>query len=186
MNTLYTESEIKSYVIWTLCKHYKFNLNKLYGILINILVKITSSLWLMIIRCKIKRIRIIHLLPRWLAPKIFANIKFLLRLPAMSATYYTAQMNKECFFFFFFSMKSNARRGAPEWSSPYEYRKILALLKRRESWSSERVEAWVFVNPGFEGLKIVSARKDGGREGVPVSWSHRDKRISEWSGSALF
>ena len=27
----------------------------------------------------------------------------------------------------------------------------------------------MFVNPGFEGLKIVSARKDGGREGVPVS-----------------
>ena len=26
----------------------------------------------------------------------------------------------------------------------------------------------MFVNPGFEGLKIVSARKDGGREGVPV------------------
>ena len=24
----------------------------------------------------------------------------------------------------------------------------------------------MFVNPGFEGLKIVSARKDGGREGV--------------------
>ena len=30
------------------------------------------------------------------------------------------------------------------------------------------VEAWVFVNPGFDGLKIVSARKDGGREGVPI------------------
>ena len=28
----------------------------------------------------------------------------------------------------------------------------------------------MFVNPGFEGLKIVSARKDGGREGVPVSY----------------
>ena len=26
----------------------------------------------------------------------------------------------------------------------------------------------VFVNPGFEGLKIISAQKDGGREGVPV------------------
>ena len=26
----------------------------------------------------------------------------------------------------------------------------------------------MFVNPGFEGLKIVSARKDGGREGVPI------------------
>ena len=26
----------------------------------------------------------------------------------------------------------------------------------------------MFVNPGFEGLKIVSTRKDGGREGVPV------------------
>ena len=40
--------------------------------------------------------------------------------------------------------------------------------------------------PGFEGLKIISARKDGGREGVPVPWSHRDKRISERSGPALF
>ena len=37
-----------------------------------------------------------------------------------------------------------------------------------------------------EGLKIVSARKDGGREGVPVPWSHGDKRISEWSSPALF
>ena len=27
----------------------------------------------------------------------------------------------------------------------------------------------VFVNPGFEGLKIIiSVRKDGGRKGVPV------------------
>ena len=26
----------------------------------------------------------------------------------------------------------------------------------------------MFVTPGFEGLKIVSAREDGGREGVPV------------------
>ena len=39
---------------------------------------------------------------------------------------------------------------------------------------------------GFEGLKIVSARKDGGSEGVSVSWSHRDKRISKWCGPALF
>ena len=45
---------------------------------------------------------------------------------------------------------------------------ILALPKRRESWSSERVEAYVFVYPGFEGLKIISAGKDGGRERVPV------------------
>ena len=37
----------------------------------------------------------------------------------------------------------------------------------------------MFVNPGFEGLKIVSARKDGGSEGVSVPWSHRDKGISE-------
>ena len=94
--------------------------------------------------------------------------------------------SRNFFFFFFFLMKSNAKRGAPEWCSPYESRTLLALLKRRQSWSSERVEAWVFVNPGFEGLKIVSARKDGGREGVPAPWSHRDKRISEWSGPALF
>ena len=26
----------------------------------------------------------------------------------------------------------------------------------------------MFVNPGFEDLKIVSARKDGGGEGVPI------------------
>ena len=90
------------------------------------------------------------------------------------------------FFFFFFFMKSNARRGAPEWCSLYVSRKILVLPKRRESWSSERVEAWVFVNQGFEDLKITSAGKDGGRERVPVPWSHRDKRISEWSGPALF
>ena len=40
--------------------------------------------------------------------------------------------------------------------------------------------------PGFDGLKIISVGKDGGREGVPVPWSHRDKRISEWSCPALF
>ena len=39
---------------------------------------------------------------------------------------------------------------------------------------------------GFEGLKIISAGKDAGREGVPVPWSHGDKRISEWSDPALF
>ena len=50
---------------------------------------------------------------------------------------------------------------SPEWCSPYESRKILALPKRRESWSSERVEAYVFVHSGFEGLKIISAGKDG-------------------------
>ena len=27
----------------------------------------------------------------------------------------------------------------------------------------------MFVTPGFEGLKIVSARKDGGREGLYIS-----------------
>ena len=40
--------------------------------------------------------------------------------------------------------------------------------------------------PGFEGLKIIRAGKDGGREGVPAPWSHGDKRISEWSSPALF
>ena len=44
----------------------------------------------------------------------------------------------------------------------------------------------MFVHPDFEGLKVIRGGKDGGREGVPVSWSHGDKRISEWSGSALF
>ena len=42
---------------------------------------------------------------------------------------------------FFFFMKSNARRGAPVRCCPYGSRKTLALPKRRESWSSERVEA---------------------------------------------
>ena len=51
-----------------------------------------------------------------------------------------------------------------KWCSPYVSRKILALPKRRESWSSERVDAKVFVQSGFEGLKIISAGKDGGRE----------------------
>ena len=30
----------------------------------------------------------------------------------------------------------------------------------------------MFVNPGFEGLKIVSARKDGGREFLEVIGTH--------------
>ena len=38
----------------------------------------------------------------------------------------------------------------------------------------------MFVYPGFEGLKIISAGKGGGWERVPVLWSHRDKRINEW------
>ena len=33
------------------------------------------------------------------------------------------------------------------------------------------------MNPGFEGLKIISARKDGDREGVPVPKSHRDSTV---------
>ena len=44
----------------------------------------------------------------------------------------------------------------------------------------------MFVHPDFEGLKIISAGKDRGRERVPVLWSHRDKRISERSGPELF
>ena len=31
-----------------------------------------------------------------------------------------------------------------------------------------RVEAQVFVHPGFESLKIISAGKDGGWERVPI------------------
>ena len=65
-------------------------------------------------------------------------------------------------------MQSNARRGAPVRCSPYGSRKTLALPKKRKSCSSERVEAWMFVHPDFEGLKIISAGKDGGRERVPV------------------
>ena len=73
-------------------------------------------------------------------------------------------------------MKSNARRGAPVKCGPYGSRKTRALPKRRK--------VYVFVRPGFEGLKIISAGKDGGREGV--SLPHGDKRISERSGPALF
>ena len=40
----------------------------------------------------------------------------------------------------------------------------------------------MFVHSGFEGLKIISARKDGGRVGVPVPWRHGDKRISKSRG----
>ena len=62
-------------------------------------------------------------------------------------------------------MKSNARRGAPE--CPYVSRKILALPKRRESWSSEGGGVGVCAS-GFQGLKIISAQKVGGRGGVLV------------------
>ena len=44
----------------------------------------------------------------------------------------------------------------------------------------------MFVHLGFEDLKIISGGKDGGREGVPVPWSHGDKRSGEWSGPGLF
>ena len=37
----------------------------------------------------------------------------------------------------------------------------------------------MFVNSGFEGLKIISAGKDGGRERVPVLRSHGDKHIGK-------
>ena len=69
---------------------------------------------------------------------------------------------------FFFLMPSTARWGAPIRCSPYGSRKTLALLKKRERCSSEGVEAYVFVHSVFEGLKIISAGKDGGRERVPV------------------
>ena len=52
---------------------------------------------------------------------------------------------------------------------PYVSRKILALPKRRESF--DQMVAQVFVHPVFEGLKIISAGKDGDRERVPVLWS---------------
>ena len=37
----------------------------------------------------------------------------------------------------------------------------------------------MFVHVSLEGLKIISAGKDGGREGVPVLCSHGDKGIGE-------
>ena len=66
-------------------------------------------------------------------------------------------------------MKSNARRGAPEWcSSPYASRKILALLKRRGSWSSERVERRRCVCEHgfwrFEDCKCSERWREAGRE----------------------
>ena len=81
--------------------------------------------------------------------KVLLTIKERLFWCKESMTRHTWEKEKEAlekvyftwYIFFFFPMKSNARRGAPEWCSPYESRKILALLKRRESWSSERVEA---------------------------------------------
>ena len=45
---------------------------------------------------------------------------------------------------------------------PVHYRREGKFIK----WEGGGVG--VFVRPGFEGLKIISARKDGGREGVPV------------------
>ena len=65
-------------------------------------------------------------------------------------------------------MKSNARRGAPVRCSRYVSRKILALREEKVDQVRGWREAQVFVNPGFEGLKIVSAPKDRGKEGVPV------------------
>ena len=41
-------------------------------------------------------------------------------------------------------MKSNARRGAPVRCNTYVSRKILALPKRREIWSSERVYLYIY------------------------------------------
>ena len=37
----------------------------------------------------------------------------------------------------------------------------------------------MFVRPDFEGLKIINAGKDGGRERVQVPCSHGNKRIGE-------
>ena len=56
----------------------------------------------------------------------------------------------------------------------------LALEKRRESWSSERVEGVC-----AEGLKIIRERRRPG-ESVPVPSSHANKRIGERNGPALF
>ena len=42
------------------------------------------------------------------------------------------------------------------------------------------------MHSGFEGSKVISVGKDGGRERVPIIWSHWEKRIGEWSGPALF
>ena len=43
----------------------------------------------------------------------------------------------------------------------------------------------MFVHSDFEGLKVISVGKDGGRERVPVPWSHGDKRVGEWSGPEI-
>ena len=84
------------------------------------------------------------------------------------------------FFIFFLLMKLNARMMQP------------LCIPKESCITDEKGKLFKWEGggvgvcaPGFEGLKIISARKDGGREGVPVPWSHRDKRISEWSGPAL-
>ena len=42
------------------------------------------------------------------------------------------------------------------------------------------------VHLDFEGSKIKRVGKGGGWERVPVSWTHGDKFICEWSGPTLF
>ena len=62
-------------------------------------------------------------------------------------------------------MQSIARRGAPVRCSPYGSRKTPVLPKGKLiKWKGGGVGVCA---PGFEGLKIISAGKDGGREGVP-------------------
>ena len=41
------------------------------------------------------------------------------------------------------------------------------------------------VDAGLKRLKVISRGEDGGREWVPVSGGHRDKRVGESAGSIL-
>ena len=41
------------------------------------------------------------------------------------------------------------------------------------------------VDAGLKQLKVISRGEDGGREGVPVSGGHRDKRVGESARSIL-
>ena len=83
-------------------------------------------------------------------------------------------------------MQSKTRRGAPGRCGQNESRKILALPNRRKNRSRERGEVEVLVHSGFEGLKVKSDGKDGGRERISVPWGHGDKRIGEWNSRTLF
>ena len=82
---------------------------------------------------------------------------------------------------YFFFKEIECSKMQPLWISKNPC--ITEVMRKLIKWEGGGVGVCA---PSFEGLKIISAGKDGGREGVPVLWSHGDKRISEWSGPAIF